>query len=363
MTTPVYLNRIETALPATEVHEKFVSYIPRLISDARREKVFDRLVKKAQIESRYSVVSLSSDENKLDTDGLYRSGNFASTGKRMDVYKREAFPLARNAVRKIFASGDVTADEITHLIVTSCTGFYAPGLDLELQKYFEMRPDVERTVIGFMGCYAGINALKSAWHIVRSQPKAKVLLVNLEICTIHLQESSDFEKLLSFLQFGDGCAVSLLSSEPIGLRLDRFRAQVAPEGKELIQWHIGDQGFDMVLSMDVPQALVRFLPNIMNNVMTAEEKKSISLWAIHPGGRSILDVVQDQLKLSVEDLRFSREVLRRCGNMSSATVLFVLKEILEDDAANGNGAAFAFGPGLTVETMMFNKAVKKSGVS
>ena len=106
---------------------------------------------------------------------------------------------------------------MTHVIVTSCTGLYAPGLDFEIVDHLGLNPSVERTMIGFMGCYAAINALKSAHHIVRSEPDAVVLILNLELCTLHLQETQDLEQMLSFLLFADGCAACLVSAEPRGL--------------------------------------------------------------------------------------------------------------------------------------------------
>ena len=349
----VYLNRVETSNPRYEGHSKFVSFLPYLIGDERKARIVAKLASKSQIDTRYTVMQPAPEADLLDADGFFRIGQFASTAKRMQRYQEEALPLASRACAQLFAAG-VAASEITHLIVTSCTGFYAPGLDLELQKEFGMRSDLERSVIGFMGCYAGFNAMKSAWHIVRSQPEAKVLIVNLELCSLHLQQDEDIEKILGFLQFADGCAASLVSAKPVGLELESFKNQVFDEGSELICWHIGDQGFKMVLSMDLPGTLGRALPDIMPKLMSGEERAATQLWAVHPGGRSILDAVQARLELTDLELLPSREVLRNFGNMSSATIMFVLKSLMEgpDD---GPGFAMAFGPGLTVESMRFKK--------
>lgn len=351
--TAVYLNRIEVAVPANDVHAKFVDFAPRLVADERMKKLFGRLASKCQIEHRYSVLSPSSEGEKLDSENFFRRGEVTSTATRMQRFRAEALRLVQDPVATILK--EVSRDEITHLIVTSCTGFSAPGLDLELQKKFELRRDLQRTIIGFMGCYAAFNAMKAAWHIVRSEPTAKVLLVNVELCTLHLQESPKLEQLLAFLQFADGAAVSLVSAEPKGLRLDSFRADVLSEGEELIQWNIGDSGFEMVLSPDVPQALGRGLPRVLPALLSDEQRSNTNLWAIHPGGRSVLDAVQDKLALTAEQMTTSRAVLRDFGNMSSATILFVLKAMLDDDRCSGAGAAFAFGPGLTVESMRFHK--------
>jgi predicted naringenin-chalcone synthase len=241
---------------------------------------------------------------------------------------------------------------ITHLIVTTCTGFSAPGIDLELVARCGLSDRVERTMIGFMGCYAAINGLKLARHIVRSDPYAKVLLVNIELCTLHLRETTELEKLLSFCLWGDGCAAALVTAEPPGIELDSFHCVVADEKRDLMSWSIGDHGFDMVLSGQVPAAIHEALQSNEDAILGGRATEAIGLWAVHPGGRSVLDAVERALKLAPAALEPSREVLRRYGNMSSATVMFVMKEMLK--APPGLlGCGMSFGPGLTAETMLF----------
>jgi predicted naringenin-chalcone synthase len=208
-----------------------------------------------------------------------------------------------------------------------------------------------------MGCNAAINALKLARHIVRSDPDSKVLIVSIELCTLHLQESGDIERLLSFLLFGDGCSAALISAEPFGFALDRFHAEVVPEAVEQITWTIRNSGFDMVLSGKVPTTLSQALRDGSNRVMGGQSVDSIDLWAVHPGGRTILDAVQDAFNLGESTLATSRAVLRDFGNMSSPTVMFVLAAMLREIIpAGARGCAMAFGPGLTAETMLFSAA-------
>jgi predicted naringenin-chalcone synthase len=358
--TKVFLNKIATFVPPFDVHEKFTSFASQLIEDSRLRNVFLRLSRKSQIEHRWSVIEPATEVECLDRNGFYARGNFASTRQRMQIYQKEALRTVREPIQKILESE--STESITHLVVTSCTGFYAPGLDLEICRHFNLKTDVERTLIGFMGCYAAFNALKMARHIVRSNPQSKVLLVNLELCTLHLKESQDLEQLMAFLQFADGCAVALVSAEPQGLSLDQFRSEVLVEGQDHIQWSVGDFGFDMILSPDVPALIGRYLPNLGPSLFDSSARRDIKLWAIHPGGRAILDSVRDALNLEESDLCHSRAILRNYGNMSSATILFVLKAIMEDPLAVGKGFACAFGPGLTVEGMLFEKSdgVQKS---
>jgi predicted naringenin-chalcone synthase len=239
---------------------------------------------------------------------------------------------------------------ITHVLVTCCTGLYAPGLDFEIVDHLGLSPGVERTMIGFMGCYAAINALKLARHIVRSEPNAGILTVNLELCTLHFQESQELEQVLSFLVFADGAAASLITAHEQGFALDSFKAVTVPETKGLITWKIRGLGFDMLLSGQVPAELARALRE--SELMAGRD--AIDLWAVHPGGRSILDAVETGLELPVNALAASREVLMRFGNMSSATVMFVLERMMQRALPDQRGCAMSFGPGLTAETMRFH---------
>ena len=206
-------------------------------------------------------------------------------------------------------------------------------------------------MIGFMGCYAAVNGLKQARHIVRSQPGESVLLVNLELCTVHLHETQDLNEVLSFLIFGDGCAASLISSDPVGLEMDSFRAIQIEGTRDLITWRVGDLGFDMMLSGQVPREIGRAL-RAQTEIFA--DTALIDLWAVHPGGRTVLDAVQDGLKLCPGALGASRRILSRYGNMSSATVMFVLRELTKTARAGQLGCAMSFGPGLTAETMRFH---------
>jgi predicted naringenin-chalcone synthase len=205
-----------------------------------------------------------------------------------------------------------------------------------------------------MGCYAAINALKSARHIVRSEPGARVLVLNLELCSLHFQETSELEQVLSFLVFADGCAASLVSAESMGLAIDSFLALNIPATGHLITWRIGELGFDMHLSGQVPGEIGGALRQLGGQVTHGRDPLDIDLWAVHPGGRSVLDAVEKGLALPVDALSASRSVLTQFGNMSSATVMFVLHEIMQRAQSGQRGCAMSFGPGLTAETMLFH---------
>ncbi len=354
--TTAYVNRIATAVPEYDVHTTFVRFA-RTLLDERRRKLFDRMADRAQITHRWSSLKPAAEPEGLSIDegGVFARGSFPSTADRMRQYESVAPALAARAFEGLGLDAEGRRG-ITHVIVTTCTGLSAPGLDLELVERCGLHPSVERTVVGFMGCYAGINALKLSRHIIRSDPSARVLLLSLELCTLHLQETSDLEQVLSFLVFGDGAAASLITAEPVGLALDRFHAVLVPETTGLITWHIRELGFDMFLSGQVPGAVGHGLKLTKDEILAGQKPEDIDLWAVHPGGRSVLDAVEGALALGPNALATSRDVLDRYGNMSSATVMFVLKEMLKPDHPKGRGCAMAFGPGLTAETMLFHTA-------
>jgi predicted naringenin-chalcone synthase len=354
MPADAYVNRIATAVPDHEVHRFFLEFAASLLAaDPRSQQIFSRMADRAGIEQRYSCFAPTDDPSSgaLDRDGIFRRDAFPGTGQRMEMFDRAAPELAAKAVQRLLPEAEHSG--VTHLIVATCTGFSAPGIDLELVARCGLPPSVERTMIGFMGCYAAINALKLARHIVRSEPEARVLVVNVEICTLHLKETHDLEKLLSFCLWGDGCAAALVTAEPHGLRLDGFHAAIAPDRRDLMSWHIRDDGFDMHLSGQVPAALQEILGKEISAILHGRATAEIGLWAIHPGGRSVLDAAERALGLGPQALDDSREVLRANGNMSSATIMFVLERMLKRTSPGQLGCAMAFGPGLTAETMVF----------
>ena len=348
--TTAYLNRIATAVPEHDVHDAFVAFAEKMLANLRLRAVFRRMVNRADIAHRYSFLDPqqgSRPSSRHDAHEFYRLGNFPNTAQRMELFEQSAPVLMRKAVDRLALSEEELAG-VTHVLVTCCTGLYAPGLDFEIVDHLGLSPGVERTMVGFMGCYAAINALKLARHIVRSDPKAGVLMLNLELCTLHFQETQELEQVLSFLVFADGAAASLITAREQGFALDSFKAVMVPRTRGLITWKIRGLGFDMLLSGQVPGELGRALRE--GELM----RDGIDLWAVHPGGRSILDAVEKGLELPTDALAASREVLSCFGNMSSATVMFVLQRIMEQARPGQRGCAMSFGPGLTAETMRFH---------
>ena len=340
VTTPIpRINAIATAVPATECDASYYRWARRQLEGRREADLLERMMQRSGIGRRFTVLT---DDGSHEVEGtFYGAPDPPSTHQRMAVYAREAPELALAAIRDLGELG-----EITHLVLASCTGFTAPGLDQVLARRLGLTPTVERVVIGFMGCYAGVTALRTAAHIVRSDPKARVLVVAIELCSLHLQPTDRLDRLMAMAQFADGCAAALVTGEGSGLSL------TLEDSHDLITWTIGDTGFAMELSGEVPGRLADALSNGAAQTITGGAPVSaIDAWAVHPGGRSIVDAVERGLALPADKLAASRKVLHEFGNMSSATVLFVLKQLMAERPENG--VALAFGPGLAMEGLRF----------
>jgi len=335
------------------VHDSFKDFMVSSFKGEKERRVFCRMASRSGIERRYSVLH---KDGMVEADsiesGFYRRGAYPGTAPRMRVYEEKAPDLAERAIGELDLQGDI--DRITHLVVASCTGFVAPGIDQILAKRLGLRADLQRTVVGFMGCSAAIPALRIAQAAVLADHTARVLVVNVELCTLHLQETDDVQTALSFLLFGDGCTAALVTADESGLALGDFLTTVIPDSEDMITWHVGDQGFVMYLSGKVPATIAQALRDDAGGLLRGEGTQSIDLWAVHGGGRTILDAVQSGFSLAPDALMTSRDVLREFGNMSSATIMFVLNRMMSSSDGS-RGLAMAFGPGMVAETFRFTK--------
>jgi len=350
----VYLNRIETAVPPYEGHRDAVHFLSGLIARDKERSKFLGVAKHLGIEKRYTVLEHFFDAHGSDPKAFYRKGRFPTTAERMASYRREALPLASRVVKGLLTGVDL--QKISHLIVTSCTGFYAPGLDVDILQAFGLSSRVQRTLLGYMGCYASISGLRLAQQMIQAEKDALVLMVNLELCTLHWRSGDiPFDERISHLLFSDGCAASLISARPAGLALEHFHSSVLPQSIHLMGWTIGDDGFFMNLDGSLPSVLSQALKRELGEILQNRALSDFQLWAVHPGGRSILDQIQSGLGLGEKMMQPSYDVLRQYGNMSSPTVMFILKRLLEETGESGLGCALAFGPGLTLQAFTFRK--------
>lgn len=353
---PAYLNAIGTAVPTHDIHQAFIGWARGQLGDDRERRLFDRMAGRAAIGHRWSVLPPGVDGGSpVGPGGFYDSPDLPGTGERMARYAEAAPVLGIAAIDALQAK--VALGEISHLVVASCTGFVAPGIDQIIAARIGLSPSVERLLIGFMGCYAAVAAMRTARHIVRSEPEARVLVLCVELSTLHLQAVAAIEPLLAMLQFGDGAAAALVTTEPGGFELGRPFATTLPESAALIRWDITDRGFAMHLSGEVPGRIAAGLADadFARAATGGRDAAEIDGWAVHAGGRSILDAVEHALAIDPAKLAVSRKVLADFGNMSSATLMFALAGLLEGPAI-ADGVALAFGPGLAAEGFGFRSA-------
>ncbi|MGI4873985.1 MAG: type III polyketide synthase [Janthinobacterium lividum] len=364
---PSYLGAIGTATPPHRLAQpRIADFMARALAlDADGTRKLRALYRVSGIAQRYTVLP---DYGRADgeyeffpnTPGLEP---FPGVGQRMAAYRREALPLALAAVRASLAQvPGLVPVSITHLLTVSCTGMYAPGLDIELVAALGLATSVRRTCINFMGCYAAVNALRLADSLVRADPAARVLVVCVELCTLHFQKSSKPDHLISNALFSDGAAACLVQALPLPgpapcLALRAFHCGLEPAGAADMAWHIGDSGFEMTLSGYVPGLIEGGIGQLLAGLLheLPVRREDIRHFALHPGGRKILEAIEKALGLSHDDNRYAYQVLRDYGNMSSATVLFVLRELLAATTPADLGApvlSCAFGPGLTLEAML-----------
>ena len=359
-----YIHAIETAVPQYSYQQEELRDLMKTVGNTseKQERLIHMIYNRSGINTRYSVVDDFRSDSKHN---LFFNGHGAHPGtkNRNEVYIREGRKLFVEVAKKLINNSNFSPDEITHLITVSCTGFYAPGPDYDIIKSVGLDKSIQRYHLGFMGCYAVIPGLKMAEQFCKADKNANVLVISTELCTIHFQGGNKTDDLVSSSVFADGAAGVIISSKKPAnktcYKIDSFASSITEKGKDDMAWVIGDTGFNMVLSSYVPQILSDGLEPFLTPILNKHSLKleDIDLWGVHPGGRAILDKVEQTLQLDTSLLSASRTVLADYGNMSSATVLFVLKELLElpSDKQQQKTLALAFGPGLTIESALLTK--------
>jgi predicted naringenin-chalcone synthase len=384
----ITIRSIETAVPPTVLRQDEIRDVFAEQEDLSR--LGRRLVRAAfdvsGIDTRHTVIDELDRSSAARTAGTVGSPVFydaeagvilsPGTGTRNDAYTDRSPALFLAAARTALdAVPDLGAEDVTHVVTVSCTGFFAPGPDYAIVRDLGLSPSTQRYHLGFMGCYGAFPALRAARQFCQADPDAVVLVVCVELCSLHLASSDDPDTIVASSVFADGAAAAVVTARPAPageavLELDAFETVLTPVGEKDMAWTIGDHGFEMVLSRYVPHIIEEHIAGALTPLLAAvpglseQPYGAIERWAVHPGGRSILDKVQSTLDLSDSQMDPSRETLRTFGNMSSATILFVLRHVLhgQDPGAQGERVcAMAFGPGLTVETALLTHRVVDEG--
>ncbi|TKV28645.1 type III polyketide synthase [Arthrobacter sp. NamB2] len=377
----VILRSLQTAVPETVMIQPQVRDVFAAQPDLTRlgRRLVGAAFDSSGIETRYTAVKELTLEVAAENPVFFDQKELRilspSTKTRNELYAEEGTKLFVEAARKALdAATGIEASDITHVVTVSCTGFFAPGPDYKIVRALDLAPSVQRYHIGFMGCYGAFPALRSAKAFCDADPDAVVLVVSAELCSLHVRSSNNPDTIVGSSLFADGAAAAVITARDLpldgpALSLDHFETVLTPVGEEAMAWNIGDEGFEMVLGTYVPHIIDEHIIGALEPLLASDASlegiaySEIEHWAIHPGGRSILDKVEAKLGLTQEQLAPARETLRDFGNMSSATVMFVLKNILEQPATDGNNrvCSMAFGPGLTVETALLTRIGATAG--
>lgn len=355
---------IETASPPYKVSQiKAAGELKnRMTGSPAAGRLIDMAAAHSGIDQRFIVIP---DADK-DIDDKFYSNNgkhiSPDTKKRMDEYEKWSKILSKSAVQNLLSRTGFNSGEINKIITISCTGFFAPGLDYYLINEFSLSPQVKRINIGFMGCAASLIGFASVIEAMNTAGNSNVLMVSTEICSLHLQTEPTRDNILANMIFADGCAAALFSNSSefrskIKLDLIQTDSILFKNSSEFMGWKIGNNGFEMILSSELPKIILGEAVPALLRILKERgiDKESIKHWALHPGGRAILDSLQKGINLSDKQMEASRTVLRNFGNLSSASILFVLKELLRSGKIQKDElcCAVAFGPGLTMEVALF----------
>jgi predicted naringenin-chalcone synthase len=324
--------------------------VPALEPGSARERLATRIFRNACIEERRFCIP---DFREGTRKALYGTPN-PGLGRRMDVYRSEAPRLAASSCERALKRARVAADEITHLVVVTCTGIFTPGPDVELAERLALPPDVERTIVGFMGCSGAFHGLRVARRAALERD-ARVLLVCVELCSLHRRDETGAGALVAQSIFADGAAAVVLGAVRDGDRplavLGADRTHLEPGTREALTWEMRDDGFAIRLSPELPALVEGRVGRFVAPLLDQLDPQLRLAWIVHPGGAAILRAVQRGLGLEHEDLATAWSVLRRLGNTSSSAVLYVLEEALPRIAAGSEGVMLGFGPGLTFEAL------------
>ncbi len=351
---------ISTAVPEYCItKDKLLQFYTRALAAENMPEISKKLhflIEKTKITDRYSCIpDFEGEQQELFTNNVYAQ----SVDARMRIFKEKIFSLATKAIDKLFKKNASLPEQVTHIITVNCTGLYAPGLEFDVAKHYQME-HAEKVALNFLGCYAALKALKHAHYIAQADPTACILIVSAELCSIHFMPSITDEDILANLLFADGAAAALVCGDDhpliknkVVLNITSIGSACIPNTADLMTWNISSTAFCMYLSRHLVKTIKENIQPVVDEFLSVD-KSDIDYWAIHPGGVKIVEAVQESLSLSPQQVDASLQVLQQYGNMSSPTILFILQRILNtvrnsDAAQNKNIFACAFGPGLTVE--------------
>ncbi len=351
-----YIHGIGTALPTERMSQDEVLAMSTEIicEDARQERRMRMLFRRAGVDSRHTAIPWQSGHEWKALPDAINPGHGPRTGPRMRLYAELAVPLAVQAATRALDDAGLQPRQITHLVTVSCTGFDAPGVDVRLIESLGLRPTTQRVHVGYMGCHGAINGMRVVRGLAAADPTARILMCAVEICSLHYRLTWDEEGIIGNALFADGAAALVAMSAPSPQtalwEIQGTGSSLIPDTTDEMSWRIGDHGFEMRLTSQVPLSIKRALRPWIESWLDGVDSSpdAVQGWVIHPGGPKIIDAVEESLELTASQTAMSRGVLRELGNMSSPTILFIL-ERMRKNRSPGPIVTLAFGPGLMVE--------------
>ncbi|MEM9588146.1 MAG: type III polyketide synthase [Planctomycetota bacterium] len=358
---------IGTAVPPHRIdRESAADHAGRLsCHDESQARKLSMLYRRSGVQHRGSVLLEESAQGITQAfyPPLESTDRGPTTQCRSERYAAEAPRLATDSASQALQHAGLNADQITHLVTITCTGFYSPGIDVHLIDALGLPRTTERVQVGFMGCHGAINGLRVATGMVARQPTAKVLMCSVELCSLHYQYGYDTDRIVSGALFADGSASLVLTGEAIPemtngqpsapISVAATASFLVPNSRDAMTWLIGNHGYEMTLSATVPGLIEEWLMPFLAPWLEqqGESMESIQGWAVHPGGSRILSAVETALPIPSDALGTSREVLAEHGNMSSATMLMILDRFQQQQQPRP-WVMLGFGPGLEVEVAL-----------
>lgn len=357
-----------TASPSYKIRQEDAAQFAVAMGVSRRhQKALLPLYRQSGVDQRYSVLLHSETGGYADRQDFYQASDEASLGgpttsERMSAYQRYASELSMRAAGGAVRQAGIEVDQYTHLVTVSCSGFAAPGVDIDLVERLHLPRGIQRTHVGFMGCHGALNGIRVVKAICQSDPNAVVLMCAVELCSLHQQYTDNAQQLVANSLFSDGASALVCAGAEHaqkGARIGRIvdsGSYIIPDTSEMMSWKIGNHGFEMGLSPRVPDIITECLPDWMESWLNQHHLscEEIDDWVIHPGGPRIVTACAEALQLSEQQVAPSFEILREYGNMSSATVLFVLQRFLARNSSRRRRVLLAFGPGLCIEAALLH---------
>jgi alkylresorcinol/alkylpyrone synthase len=348
MSQPITIAATATALPPHEITRDDVKryFGSTFAIDERRLNAMMAIVDNAQVRRRFFIHPV---------DYIIEPRPLATLTRE---YQEHSIRLGQEVAEAALAKAGLSPSDVDLIITTSCTGFMIPSLDAHLINRMGFRSDVRRIPITELGCAAGAAALGRSADFLRAYPNGTALVVAVELPSLTFQRRDLSQaNLISTILFGDGAAAAVVTGRPArGPKIIEVASHLLPDTIDAMGFDLQGDGFHIILSKEVPQLIRDRITQILCSTLTRRGLKisDVSAFVLHPGGRALLQAIEEELGLTEADTQPSWRVLRECGNQSSASVLFVLDEWLRTRTvpAGAYGVLAAFGPGFSAETAL-----------